>query len=125
MCNLDSVIARYNVDRFLEGSLEKVDVSLLGSLGDSGIPEEVRLFKVLAEKENSPGGLDGNESDALNDLRSVIRVELFKRPYLIENNDPDDSWLKYTVPRMRAERAVREILNDAEMKAVLYPESEG
>lgn len=125
VCNLDSVIARYNVDRFLEGSLEKVDVSLLGSLGDSGIPEEVRLFKVLAEKENSPGGLDGNESDALNDLRSVIRVELFKRPYLIENNDPDDSWLKYTVPRMRAEKAVREILNDAEMKAVLYPESDG
>ncbi|MBP5236215.1 MAG: DUF4173 domain-containing protein [Clostridia bacterium] len=124
VCDLDAVIARYNVDRFLEGSLDKVDVSLLDSLGDSGIPEEVRLFRVLAWKENSADGLNEKESDALNDLRSDIRVKLYKRPYLIENNDPDDSWLKYTVPRIRAVRSVRGILSDTEMREKLYPESD-
>ena len=36
-------IARYNVDRFLSGQTQEIDVELLSSLGDDAIPEMLRL----------------------------------------------------------------------------------
>lgn len=42
--DVDTQIARYNVDAYLEGRLETVDVDHLSSLSDGAIPELARLL---------------------------------------------------------------------------------
>lgn len=41
----ESFIAKYNVDRYLAGSLNTIDVYAINRLGDSGVPQLVRLAK--------------------------------------------------------------------------------
>lgn len=48
--NVDSMIANYNVDKYLEGELREIDVETLDSLGLSSVPARVRLEEELSEK---------------------------------------------------------------------------
>ncbi len=48
--NVDRFIAKYNVDRYLDGTLKTVDVEALYELGDSGIPEMVRLATEMDDR---------------------------------------------------------------------------
>ncbi len=43
--NFDGVIARYNVDAYLDGRHESVDVVMLGDLSSSAVPHLVRLYQ--------------------------------------------------------------------------------
>lgn len=45
LCNVDSIISKHNVDRYLDGSLKTVDVVALSNLGDAAVPDMVRLAK--------------------------------------------------------------------------------
>ena len=49
----DALIAKYNVDRYLEGSLDRIIVSDLEKLGDAALPQYIRLEKELKERENA------------------------------------------------------------------------
>jgi len=49
----ESFIARYNVDRYLAGSLNTVDVYAINRLGDSGVPQLVRLAKYFDEENGT------------------------------------------------------------------------
>lgn len=49
LCGPDRLIAEYNVDRYLDGSLETVDVGAMGDLGYSAIPAMVRLFEEMPD----------------------------------------------------------------------------
>ncbi len=49
LCNVSRITADYNVDRYLDGSLQSVDVSLLEELGDSAVPAMVRLAEATQE----------------------------------------------------------------------------
>lgn len=42
-CNIDAVIAKYNVDNYLNGSLEKIDVYALSHSGASAVPSLIKL----------------------------------------------------------------------------------
>ena len=46
----DTLIANYNVDRYLDGSLETVDIDAMRDLGDAAVPAMVRLGEKLASK---------------------------------------------------------------------------
>lgn len=48
--NADAQIARYNVDRYLDGTLAEVDIGALAELGDAAVPQLVRLAEIEAEK---------------------------------------------------------------------------
>lgn len=48
--NIDGLIARYNVDAYLSGRLETIDVNHLVSLSPAGIPALIRLSSALEEK---------------------------------------------------------------------------
>jgi len=50
---VDGLIAKYNVDRYLGGSLETVDVAAMEQLGDSAVPQLVRLAKELDRKNDT------------------------------------------------------------------------
>lgn len=51
--NIDGYIARYNVDRYLAGTLETVDVDAMEDLGLAAVPQMVRLMDVLEEREDT------------------------------------------------------------------------
>ena len=49
----DRLIADYNVDRYLDGTLKSVDVEMLGELGDDAIPALLRLADYWDEKNGT------------------------------------------------------------------------
>lgn len=54
--NTDGYIAKCNMDRYLAGTLETVDVEAMGDLGLAAVPQMVRLLDVL-EEQNDTGPL--------------------------------------------------------------------
>ena len=49
----DRMIAKYNVDRYLAGTLDDVDVWAMEELGDAAIPELIRLAEALDQKNGT------------------------------------------------------------------------
>ncbi len=48
--NTDGYIAKYNVDRYIEGSLDAVDIDAMEDLGLAAVPQMVRLAEFLEEQ---------------------------------------------------------------------------
>ena len=46
----DKFIAEYNVDRYIDGTLDNVDIDMLKDLGDASIPSMVRLLEYWSEE---------------------------------------------------------------------------
>lgn len=53
--DVDTQVARYNVDAYLSGQLETVDVGHLGSLSEGAVPQLARLLEA-----SDPAGPEGN-----------------------------------------------------------------
>jgi len=51
--NIDGYIAKYNVDRYLAGTLETVDVDAMEDLGLAAVPQMVQLMDALEEQEDT------------------------------------------------------------------------
>lgn len=49
--NVDGIIAKYNIDRYLEGSLENLDVMALGQLSDAAVPYMFNLYEETQDEE--------------------------------------------------------------------------
>lgn len=49
--DVDTQVARYNVDAYLSGQLEQIDVSYLSSLGDGSIPHLARLAQQATDPQ--------------------------------------------------------------------------
>lgn len=76
--NVDGLIAKYNVDRYIDGSLNKIDVSYMADLSDAAVPHMVRLAKHLDE-ENSTDitKLDYQELSLRTDVYGELARELY------------------------------------------------
>ncbi len=108
LCNVESVIARYNVDRFLDGSLPSVDLAALEDLGDTAIPELIRLAQHLEVGNVTPiKDSTYEEASRYGDLyhRTVCA--------LIRANDrlsaSDNKLTAFTINRARAKAALSEV----------------
>ena len=113
LCNADSLIAKYNVDSYINGSLENVDIDALTELGDAAIPEMARLIQHL-DKENGTDVADHSHLyyASFNDLYSRTAYELsWRATYIYENHKEgiDTSVFSYTLNRARAEKALTEL----------------
>lgn len=53
LSNVDGMIAKYNINRYIDGSLNTVDMCAMEDLGDAAIPELVRLAEHLDNMYNS------------------------------------------------------------------------
>lgn len=93
----DSLIAQYNVDRYLDGTLETVDIGVMESLGDAAVPQMVRLVKALDEKY----GTDIAAFDFKKQKEDVLYYDLATSLYKAAKKQ-DNSFFGFTVPRMRA-----------------------
>ena len=89
LSNVDGFIAKYNVDRYVAGTLETVDVDAMRDLGLTAVPQMVRLAELL------------DEQDPL--YRQTIS-------YLSHINtwyfDEDPELFSYTVPYWQAKQAI-------------------
>ena len=50
-CNADGLIAKYNADRFLSGTLTEFDVSMMHELSTGAVPEAIRVRDHLSEDD--------------------------------------------------------------------------
>ncbi len=111
LSNVDGQIARYNVDRYLEGSLETVDVWAMRGLGDAAVPEMVRLIDELKAR----GVTDASE-------RYSEEYDLYSRTLgvledvVLEYINEDRQMMSYTIPYLRAKDA----LEDRGIKSLFY-----
>lgn len=99
LSNVDGMIARYNVNRYLEGSLETVDVWAMRDLGDAAVPEVVYLYKELDER----GAEDVYSTE--NVLYDRVENYLLEK-ILYTANEPRDV-MSYTVPYLKAKAALK------------------
>lgn len=53
LCNADRMIAKYNVDRYINGTINTVDVSAMERLGDAATPELIRLANYLDSEKGA------------------------------------------------------------------------
>lgn len=96
VCGTDTLIAKYNVNAYLNGNLATVDVDALEELGDAAIPELVRLENSLNKIQNPT-----DEQDALKfRLNSIISK--------YQATSFDDSWQGITLPSLLAESSTKE-----------------
>lgn len=107
LSNVDGNIAKYNVDRYLDGTLNTLDVDMMYSdLGDSAIPEMVRAYEALSEY--GEGGfnstLQQKEYEYLNDVLDMVANRIERKIAREE-----DGIFTYNLPASRAEKALREI----------------
>jgi len=106
-----SAIAKYNVDRYLDGSLKTIDVMALEDLGDEAVPQLIRLAKAYDKKYGTDIRKQINEEfDELPvlgvDSYSYYRTARALRKAL--ERDEDTGVFSVTLPHLRAQRALRE-----------------
>lgn len=53
LCNADRLIAKYNVDRYLDGTHESIDIYALSELEFAAVPEMVRLAKHFDNEQDT------------------------------------------------------------------------
>lgn len=101
LSNVDSHIASYNVDRYLNGTLQQFHVDDMYELGDSAIPEMVRLYNAMSEKN------ENSELTASQRLEyTTLRNHLEKRAEYFEEHEGEIFSL--TIPTIRARNSLRE-----------------
>lgn len=109
LSNVDTIIAGYNVDRYLDGTLDTVDIDAMHELGDAAIPELVRLANILDKNNNTDiatAKLDEKSDKLYYDLVTLLRDEAAQLRVADDNNEGKDIW-SFTVPSTKAEQALR------------------
>ena len=109
---------KYNVDRYLDGSLETVDIDASYELGDSAVPELVRLAKHLDGKY----GTDITEDkQIIADLKTQILYScLHYRLKAATGVYVDGGLFSQSVPSLRAKSALHEIGYDEAVNSTSY-----
>lgn len=109
----EEYIAKYNVDRYLNKTLTSVDVSALQELGDSSVPQLVRLVKAIDEKE----GTSIKDSLADRNYQWYEKKDEMSETEIIYNQAADalyeyingdkQSAFAITLPKIRANNALK------------------
>jgi hypothetical protein len=84
--DVDTQVARYNVDAYLSGRLESVDIHYLYGLGDEGIPQLARLAQLAPDpgvKSYAKSFLSNAEGNAPEDFREWNYVNQKALEYII------------------------------------------
>ncbi len=103
---VDSFIARYNIDRYLSGSLKTVDVQALEELGDSAVPELVHLIEVLDERL-ALDIADYNSDDYFFTEEGLLYQQVAQVLYTNATADKNTDLFAFTIPRARAKTALK------------------
>ncbi len=105
--NIDGLIASYNVNRYIDGSLKTVDMRAMDDLGDAAIPELVRLSEHLDNKYGTDISTEecGSEDETYQELHQKLHNAAFNFEYYRD----EESIFAKNIPVLRAERALKRI----------------
>ena len=104
LVGVDGMIASYNVDRYLNGTLESVDLEAMEELGDAAIPHLVRLAQQM-DRQNGTNIATFSENDLKDDDDySAVAASL----YLMAADREDPTLFSFTLPQARATAALQE-----------------
>lgn len=114
LSGVDSLIAKYNVDRYVDGTLKTVDIDAMSDLGDAAIPQLVRLANILEEKNNidiTEYDITEYEDSMYYDLAVLLqyRIEEIEDEEYIEEHD---IW-SFTIPSINAQNALMSIVEES------------
>ncbi len=105
LAGVDGIIASYNVDRYLAGTLDSVDLEAMEELGDAAIPELVRLTQHM-DRQHGTDIATFTEDDLQNDDDySAVAAAL----YLMAADREQATLFGFTLPQARATAALREV----------------
>ena len=112
--NLDGMIAKYNVDRYMDGSLPTVDIEAMENLGDAAVPELVRLAKYMDEKNGTDikkEPVTAGRADMYGKLAYALHEAKLDLKYSNDGEDQTalESFFAFNLPAAKAEKALREI----------------
>lgn len=96
LCNVNGIIANYNVQRYMDGSLDSMDVSAMEDLGDSAIPALVELMNDAKKT--------GNQNRYPQELTERIENTLQKTAEKYRKDD--SSFFTFTLPKYQARNAL-------------------
>ncbi len=121
LCNADSIISKYNVDRYLDGTLPTVDITALSNLGDAAVPDMVRLAKYY-DKEY---GTDITEKFSIFEHHPTDYLELRQALVRAQQAERNDSLFGFSLNSMRAEKALEElgVIKTPEEPKIFYNEN--
>lgn len=121
LCNVDSIISKYNVDRYLDGSLKTVDVVALSNLGDAAVPDMVRLAKFYDKEYDT----DITEKFSIFEHHPTDYLELRQALVRAQQAERNDSVFGFSLNSMRAEKALEElgVIKTAEKPKIFYNEN--
>ncbi len=102
VANTDSLIAKYNVNCYLDGTLDEVDIDALLKLGDSSVPELVNLAKEL-ESRIDKNTADKEEQSVYEEL--ILNLSRLSYHYKDENKE----FYSYTIPYIRAQKSLKSL----------------
>lgn len=100
LCNVNYLCARYNVDRYLDGSLKTVDIDAMEDLGPSAVPVLLELQTTL-KQEYREEALQKELGEYLENYAEELVFDK-KHEYI------SDSIFAYNLPSYQAEEALRE-----------------
>lgn len=98
LSNIDSYIAKYNVNHYLDGELTSIDIEAMENLGDSAVPHMVRLSKELEKRT-----IANNEDEKTVILQEQVTNYLNK---MAKKYETDKGLSALTIPRERAKSAL-------------------
>ena len=99
----EGAIAKYNVDRYLDGSLDEIIVSDSGKLDDATIPQYVRLEKELLKRVERIPTDKMSEYIASNDFKTLVEIKFAFEKYSAKS---EYDWYEITLPRLMAKSAM-------------------
>ena len=97
LSNVDGIIAEYNVDRYLDGTLDTVDLEMLDEMGDPAVPALVRLSDTLKER--------GTSKVLHGETEYIIKNTVREHESDIED---EDDIFSFTLPTYRARQAIKD-----------------
>ena len=117
--NIDGIIARYNVERYMNGSLSEIDVVALIDCGDSAVPALADYVKWEDEKNGTDaakrpavvcdeGYFYGNRFDSYEEEQPytlAVRF-LYAKAYAYKS---DNNFFSASVPVARARKALEAV----------------
>lgn len=107
LSNIDRIIAGYNVDRYIDGSLNSVDMRAMEDLGDAAIPELVRLAEHLDSKYNTD--ISAEKCGSEDELYQNLHKKLHDTADYYKSHNDDMSIFEKNIPVVRAENALKRV----------------
>ncbi len=103
LSGVDGYIAKYNTDRYLDGTFDTIDIDAMEDLGDCAVPYMVKVYDVLNEKIDAKIH-NGSEYELSLDIKSYLEyyIELEKWQ---EEDGENDIW-SFTIPSLKAQKAL-------------------